>query len=100
MPGIVANVLDIPNKMLAYCGAMSNGLMLWNIKNKNRFKFNFSPLIIIYLNPDQANAPRPTANVKQVIDPIADEEFAAKYIKMVWLMKAPQLKIFLTYEIL
>jgi len=51
-----------------------------------------------YLNPDQANAPRPTANVKQNIDPISDLEFDAKYMNIVWLTKAPQLKTFLTYE--
>lgn len=51
-----------------------------------------------YLNPDQANAPRPTANVRQIIDPLSDVEFDAKYMKKVWLTKAPQLKIFLTYE--
>jgi len=28
MPGMVANVFEIPNKMLAYWGAMSKGLML------------------------------------------------------------------------
>lgn len=53
---------------------------------------------IHYLNPDQANAPRPTASVKQIIDPISDVEFDAKYMKIVWLTKAPQLKTFLTYE--
>lgn len=30
IPGIVANVLEIPNKTLAYWGAMSRGLMLGN----------------------------------------------------------------------
>lgn len=50
-----------------------------------------------YLNPDQANAPRPTANVKQIIDPVSDEVFEARYMKIVWLMKALQLKSFLTY---
>lgn len=36
-----------------------------------------------YLNPDQANAPRPTANVKHIIDPLSVVEFDAKYIKIV-----------------
>lgn len=31
MPGMVANVFENPNKMLAYWGAISKGLMLWNV---------------------------------------------------------------------
>lgn len=65
---------------------------------KNEIIFSLHELLCtVYLNPDQAKAPRPTANVKQIMEPASVVEFAAKYMKMVWLTKAPQLNSFLTY---
>jgi hypothetical protein len=46
-------------------------------------KYTFVFRVKNYLNPDQANAPSPTANVRQVIDATSDVEFAAKHMKIV-----------------
>lgn len=50
----------------------------------------------LYLNPDQAKPPRPTAIVRQATAPRGFVINAAADIKSVWLKNAPQLNVFRT----
>lgn len=51
------------------------------------------------LNAGQANAPSPTANTRHVVTPAGVSKCPARNMKIVWLMKAPQLNSFLTCAI-
>lgn len=75
IPGMVANVLLMPIRMDAYCGARSK----W-----------------FTANPLQANAPRPTAMVMQIMLVTGCSSKAANIMKTVCARKAPQLKYRLT----
>ena len=56
----------------------------------------FIYLLNQYLNPAQANAPKPTAIVRQMMTAVGVTKYAANIMKMVCDTKAPQLNNFRT----